>query len=392
MASSGYLFIADITGYTSYLTSTELEHARSTLEDLLGLLVREIRPPMQVSKLEGDAVLAFSEAGAFHGGQTLVELVETIYLTFRKALELMVVNTTCTCQACSRLDQLDLKFCVHHGSYATQKIGSFVELVGTEVTLLHRLMKNHVAERLGNGAYALYTDAAVDAAGIRPLAEDGMLAHTETYEHLGETSCWIQPMHEVWERRRDSLRVHVPFDEAILRSEVFLPVPPPVAWEYLTLPETRALIAEDDRNTLKDDDARIGAGTTYVCAHGGEDIEHHVVDWRPFEDYTFCMHPVMGVPVFATWSLEAEDGGTRARLGHRIQGGALTRWLGQAMASVIVRPIQDRGIEALRLRVLRDLDEGVVTRPRPASPAAELDVQSAVRFRLDALAEPEPDA
>ena len=40
----GYLLIADITGYTRYLSASELEHAQETLTALLELLVENTRP------------------------------------------------------------------------------------------------------------------------------------------------------------------------------------------------------------------------------------------------------------------------------------------------------------------------------------------------------------
>lgn len=52
----------------------------------------------------------------FLQGQSLLDMIESTYASFRKALELMVINTTCTCNACRNLPNLDLKFFVHYGS------------------------------------------------------------------------------------------------------------------------------------------------------------------------------------------------------------------------------------------------------------------------------------
>ena len=42
---SGCLIIADITGYTAFLSQSELEYARDSLKSLLGLLVEYTRRP-----------------------------------------------------------------------------------------------------------------------------------------------------------------------------------------------------------------------------------------------------------------------------------------------------------------------------------------------------------
>ena len=63
MASStlrGFLVVADITGYTSYLNQSELEHAKDVLKTLLDLLIEHTKPPLALSGLEGDAVLSYS--------------------------------------------------------------------------------------------------------------------------------------------------------------------------------------------------------------------------------------------------------------------------------------------------------------------------------------------
>jgi hypothetical protein len=55
----GYLLIADISGYTLYLSKSELEHAQEILTALLELLVDHTRPPLVISRLAGDAVISY---------------------------------------------------------------------------------------------------------------------------------------------------------------------------------------------------------------------------------------------------------------------------------------------------------------------------------------------
>lgn len=94
-SQDGYLFIADITGYTAFLRESELDHAKDSLRSLLDLLIEHTKPPLIISRLEGDAVISYTPDDSFMQGQTLVELIESTYVEFRRALELMVLNTTC---------------------------------------------------------------------------------------------------------------------------------------------------------------------------------------------------------------------------------------------------------------------------------------------------------
>ena len=172
MSQEGFLIITDITGYSAFLNKSELEHARDSLTDLLNLLIEYTRSPLVISKLEGDAVFSYAPKGSFDQGQTLLEMIETTYIAFRKALELMIINTTCTCNACRNIPNLDLKFLIHYGPYSQQKLGRYTELVGNEVVLVHRIAKNQIIARTGLVAYAAYTQQLIDAMQMGSMAEN----------------------------------------------------------------------------------------------------------------------------------------------------------------------------------------------------------------------------
>lgn len=64
-ALEGYLLLADISGYTAFLTGTELEHAQAIIHELTSLIRERLTPPMRFVKLEGDAVFCY-EIGRAH--------------------------------------------------------------------------------------------------------------------------------------------------------------------------------------------------------------------------------------------------------------------------------------------------------------------------------------
>ena len=73
-AAEGPLLIADISGYTSFLTDVEVAHrddafangaipeAYGLMSSLLDGIVERIVPPFTLGKIEGDAVFAFAAA------------------------------------------------------------------------------------------------------------------------------------------------------------------------------------------------------------------------------------------------------------------------------------------------------------------------------------------
>ncbi|MFP3881279.1 MAG: DUF2652 domain-containing protein [Actinomycetota bacterium] len=165
MELRGYILIADITGYTSYLNESELDHARETLSNLLELLIDNTKPPLVISRLEGDAVFSYGLDEGFVDPQTFLEMIENTYVSFRRAIELMVLNNTCQCKACANVSSLDLKFFVHHGTFALQSVGESQELMGSDVNLVHRLLKNSVTNATGIRAYSLFTEEAAESLG-----------------------------------------------------------------------------------------------------------------------------------------------------------------------------------------------------------------------------------
>ena len=111
----GYLVLADISGYTSYLAGVELTHARDILTELLNLIVEHFKPFLSIVKLEGDAVFAHVSKANIARDETLLELFESTYLAFRDRVEGIRRRTLCQCNACKAIPTLDLKFILHFG-------------------------------------------------------------------------------------------------------------------------------------------------------------------------------------------------------------------------------------------------------------------------------------
>src|SRR6476619_2532107 len=177
----GYLVLADVSGYTGFLAGTELEHASGILAELIQEMLDGLTPPLELAGVEGDAVFAHGADGIVTRGETLIELIESTYVGFRRRRDVMQARTTCTCGACSRIGALDLKFVTHYGGYALQDLRGQRTPVGNEVNLVHRLLKNGVSEETGWHGYALFTEAALRRLDRWPPAGELHL-RTESYD------------------------------------------------------------------------------------------------------------------------------------------------------------------------------------------------------------------
>jgi hypothetical protein len=277
----GYLVIADISGYTSFVAKTELEHSHEILSELLSLLVEKIKPLMTLSKLEGDAVFAYAGEEKITRGETLLEFLENIYVAFRDKQVTMKRATTCTCLACQNIPTLDLKFIAHHGDYIVQHVGEIRELVGSDVNLIHRLTKNHVTDETGWRAYIMLTEACLEHLNLN-LAD----THTqsESYEHLGEVKTYNIDLHNRYDQIVSERQTFLTGRTADLVFTVDFPVPPPVAWEWFQNPEKRNLVMPAVHWSMGDRPlGRSGVGASNHCAHGGGVSTEVILDWHPFE-------------------------------------------------------------------------------------------------------------
>lgn len=189
---TGYLMLADISGYTSFVAKTEIEHAEMAISILLEAIIEKLDDLLTIVKLEGDAVFAYVSEDQISNGNSLLELVDNTYLTFRDSAIALHSQATCPCKACKAIPTLDLKFMVHHGEYIIQQVAGIKDLLGTDVTLIHRLAKNQVSESTGWQGYALFTNQSLEhlRADKSPFVQQ-----VEAYEHLGEVETYVMDMH-----------------------------------------------------------------------------------------------------------------------------------------------------------------------------------------------------
>jgi uncharacterized protein YndB with AHSA1/START domain len=305
--------IADISGYTSYLAGVELDHAQDIMADLVGTIVTALRPTFRLAKLEGDAAFTYAPAGKVDG-TLLLDAIERCYFGFRRRRRDVRQATSCECNACVRIPDLNLKFVVHHGQALHQKMAGRDELMGSDVIVVHRLMKNSVVEEFGMSAYALLTQRTVDAMVIDPVTL-GMTGTTESYEHIGEVRAWVHDLERRWQEEDSRQRVRVTAAEAAFSASIPTAAPPQLAWEFVTQPGRRLAWQAGTTEILVSNDVggRRGVGTTNHCMHGKDAVIEEILDWRPFDYLT--ERATMGTPMGAlkmvsTMELEPTPVGT----------------------------------------------------------------------------------
>ncbi|HET9907935.1 MAG TPA: DUF2652 domain-containing protein [Anaerolineales bacterium] len=310
MANRGYFIITDISGYTEYLTESELDHAHEILQSLFDAQLKQIKFPLKISGFRGDAIFMYTPEACFVNPQSFIETLENLYFEFLESAQQMQFNTTCPCNACRNIHKLDLKMCIHYGEYIIQKLGDREELLGADVIVPHRMLKNHVLEQTGIRSYALFSKAAAQSLELHNLCEP-LVPHQESYEHLGEVRMLVHDLRAAWESEQARKKIRVDPNEAWFTLEVDVPFPPSLVWDAITTPALEGpLLGLDYVKRVDDLGGRTRPEAKFHCAHGSGDFFNTVVDWKPFDYFTVYQH-VAGLEYFRTISLEYDGSKTK---------------------------------------------------------------------------------
>ena len=310
MANKGYFIITDISGYTEYLTESELDHAHEILQTLFDSQLEHIKFPLKISGFRGDAIFMYTPEACFVNPQSFIETLENLYIVFLETLQQMQFNTTCPCKACRNINKLDLKMCVHYGEYIIQKLGDREELLGADVIVPHRMLKNHVIEQTGIKSYDLFSEAAAQALGLHNLCEP-LTSHKETYEHLGEVNILVHNLRSAWEKEQARKTNIVDPETAWIAIEIEVACPPSLIWDLVTTPHLEGpLLGLEYVKRIDDLGGRTRPDSKFHCAHSSGDFFNKVVDWKPF-DYFTVQQFVAGLEYYRTIRLQYDGEKTK---------------------------------------------------------------------------------
>jgi len=183
--------IADISGYTRFIVSNEKEmaHSQIIIRDLINTILEEIKSPMQLIRLEGDALFLYIDKDDplvrwELVKATLLERLIDFFRVFSNKISELTLHKICNCNACNNVEKLKLKIVAHSGKTMFFHINDILELSGTAPIVIHRLLKNSVTA----DEYVLMTESALEDLMI-PLED--VEAGQENYDELGTIKTYI---------------------------------------------------------------------------------------------------------------------------------------------------------------------------------------------------------
>ena len=184
MSEQAIILIPDISGFTDFTSTTEIDHSAHIITELLELIVASNETGFTLAEIEGDAVLFYRKGSPLQREQ-LVNQCLNIFSKFHQQLNIIERDTVCQCGACQSATSLTLKFIAHFGHIKEIKVAQFVKATGVDMIVAHRLLKNDV----NSHEYILMTGPCCEAIG--QTNSDPMLSWSKssyTYPAIGKVA------------------------------------------------------------------------------------------------------------------------------------------------------------------------------------------------------------
>lgn len=252
------LFMPDISGFTQFVSETEVMHSQHIVQELLEILIDSNHLNLQVSEIEGDAIF-FYRPGDKPDMKSLLQQVEKMFTRFHAHLKLYEHQRICPCGACKNAVDLSLKIIVHFGDVTGISIKEHKKLFGKDVILLHRLLKNSLNRR----EYVLFTEGLVNELEHHHLPNWYMPQQASEQYDVGEVRFYFSDLSDLHKTVRVDLPVYNSSSKTYVAfaEEEVIAAPMEKIFETLITMQRRQKVAGGE----KDNDAIIKIGEQHPC-------------------------------------------------------------------------------------------------------------------------------
>ena len=130
----GLIFIPDISGFTNFVKSIDIDRGVSITRDLLNVIIDNNPLGLDISEIEGDAVLFYKI------GQPVP--LEKVFSSFRRMQEAFDKKYQHWKLLYNLHADLSLKVIIHYGDIIVYDVKGFKKLYGETIIEAHQLLKN----------------------------------------------------------------------------------------------------------------------------------------------------------------------------------------------------------------------------------------------------------
>jgi Protein of unknown function (DUF2652) len=181
-----FFCVPDITGFTKFIATSDINFTREVIPALLRKLIEANILKMNVAEIEGDAIF-FYKTGRLPGVNRVAEQCKHLYKTFSDFLAKLKTDDPENYNKYLAENQLGLKIVVHYGHTSLANIKGRTKLLGEDVIIAHKLLKNGIPEL----NYLLLTEKYLNKIRNKKKLErwfhwEQLHRGKEVYEYIGE--------------------------------------------------------------------------------------------------------------------------------------------------------------------------------------------------------------
>jgi len=181
-----FFFVPDITGFTKFIANADINFTKNLIPALLRKLITSNILKMKIGEIEGDAIF-FYKTGRLPPVGKVAEQCKIIYQTFSDFISSVEQTDPENYNLYLADRQLGLKIIIHYGHISTANIKGRIKLLGTDVIIAHKLLKNAIEDC----NYILLTDKYLskikDSQNLDQWFHwEKLRAGMEVYEYMGE--------------------------------------------------------------------------------------------------------------------------------------------------------------------------------------------------------------
>ncbi len=180
-----FFCVPDITGFTRLIATADIEFSREFIPGLLRRLIDANILSLQVGEIEGDAIF-FYRTGRLPDSKRVMKQCLRFFDVFNRYITQLQKSHPEEYERHLSGGQVGLKVIIHYGCTCTANIKGRTKLIGTDVIIAHRLLKNSIAA----DEYILFTHdylKRINGRNYHDLFGDKELkTGVESYEYIGD--------------------------------------------------------------------------------------------------------------------------------------------------------------------------------------------------------------
>ncbi len=181
-----FFCVPDITGFTKFIATTDMNFSREVIPALLRKLIDCNVLKMKIGEIEGDAIFFYKTGRLPAVGRVAAQCI-ALYKTFSDFIRSVKDNDPENYERYLADSQLGLKIIIHYGDISIANIKGRIKLLGQDVIIAHKLLKNKVDDYNYILLTEKYLSKIKDSENLQKWFHwENIRTGSETYEFMGE--------------------------------------------------------------------------------------------------------------------------------------------------------------------------------------------------------------